>query len=80
MSRSKQGTRHTTLTALSQELPERALRQFSRHRPAASLDHYTTTGYASGDRAGAAYPFRRVAFENERTVPHARAAACKVKL
>ena len=37
----QQGTRHTTLTALSQELPERVLRQFSRHRHAGSLDHYT---------------------------------------
>jgi len=37
----QQGTRHTTLTALSQELPERVLRQFSRHRHPGSLDHYT---------------------------------------
>jgi len=37
----QQGTRHTTLTALSQELPERVLRQFSRHRSSQSLDHYT---------------------------------------
>ena len=37
----QQGTRHTTLTALSETLPERVLRQFSRHRHAGSLDHYT---------------------------------------
>lgn len=36
----QQGTRHTTLTALGQELPERVLRQFSRHRDQRSLDHY----------------------------------------
>jgi len=37
----QQGTRHTTLTALGQELPERVLREFSRHRDPRSLDHYS---------------------------------------
>lgn len=37
----QQGTRHTTYTALAQVLPERVLRDFSRHRDAKSLDHYT---------------------------------------
>jgi hypothetical protein len=36
----QQGTRHSILTALDQELPERVLRQFSRHKDARSLDHY----------------------------------------
>jgi integrase len=36
----QEGTRYTTLTALAQELPERVLRHFSRHRNASSLDHY----------------------------------------
>jgi hypothetical protein len=36
----QQGTRHATLTALGQHLPERVLRAFSRHRDARSLDHY----------------------------------------
>jgi hypothetical protein len=33
------GTRHTTRTALGQELPERLRREFSRHRDPRSLDH-----------------------------------------
>jgi integrase len=36
----QQGTRHSTLTALAQVLPERVLRDFSRHRDGKSLDHY----------------------------------------
>jgi len=37
----QEGTRHSTLTALEQERPERVLREFSRHRGARSLDHYS---------------------------------------
>jgi hypothetical protein len=37
----QQGTCHATLTALSEKLPERVLREFSRHRSSQSLDHYT---------------------------------------
>jgi integrase len=36
----QQGTRHSTLTALAQRLPERVLRSFSRHASGRSLDHY----------------------------------------
>jgi integrase len=36
----QQGTRHSTLTRLAQVLPERVLRDFSRHRDGKSLDHY----------------------------------------
>jgi hypothetical protein len=37
--RFQEGTCHSTLTALAQELPQRVLREFSRHRDARSLDH-----------------------------------------
>ena len=37
----QEGTRHTTLSALGQVLPERVLRAYSRHRDARSLDHYS---------------------------------------
>lgn len=37
----QQGTRHSILTRLGQELPERVLRDFSRHRDARSLDRYS---------------------------------------
>jgi hypothetical protein len=37
----QEGTRHSTLTALGQALPERVLQNFSRHRDARSLDHYS---------------------------------------
>jgi hypothetical protein len=37
----QQGTRHSILTMLGQELPERVLRDFSRHRDARSLDRYS---------------------------------------
>src|SRR6516165_9175780 len=36
-----EGTRHSTLTALGQVLPERVLRAHSRHKSARSLDHYS---------------------------------------
>ena len=36
----QEGTRHATLTALGQVLPERVLQDFSRHRDRRSLDHY----------------------------------------
>jgi integrase len=36
----QQGTRHATITALAQVLPERVLRDFTRHRDPASLSHY----------------------------------------
>jgi len=35
------GTRHSILTALGQALPERVVRDFSRHRDARSLDRYS---------------------------------------
>ncbi len=37
----QEGTRHSTLTALGQRLPERVLRAFSRHRDGRSLDRYS---------------------------------------
>jgi len=37
----QQGTRHSILTMLGQSLPERVLRDFSRHRDAWSLDRYS---------------------------------------
>lgn len=37
----QQGTRHSVLTALGQALPERVLRDFSRHRDSRSLDRYS---------------------------------------
>lgn len=37
----QQGTRHSILTMLGQTLPERVLRDFSRHRDARSLDRYS---------------------------------------
>lgn len=37
----QQGTRHSVLTALGSVLPERVLRDFSRHRDARSLDRYS---------------------------------------
>jgi len=37
----QQGTRHSILTTLGQALPERVLRDFSRHRDARSLDRYS---------------------------------------
>jgi len=37
----QQGTRHPILTMLGQSLPERVLRDFSRHRDAWSLDRYS---------------------------------------
>jgi hypothetical protein len=37
----QEGTRHSTLTALGEALPERVLRAYSRHRSAKSLDHYS---------------------------------------
>ena len=36
----QEGTRHSILTALGQELPERMLQAFSRHKSPRSLDHY----------------------------------------
>ena len=36
----QEGTRHSILTALSGELPERMLQAFSRHKDAKSLGHY----------------------------------------
>ena len=36
----QEGTRHSILTVLGSELPERMLQAFSRHRDAKSLDHY----------------------------------------
>ncbi len=36
----QQGTRHATITALAQVMPERVLRDFTRHRDPASLSHY----------------------------------------
>ena len=35
------GTRHSILTTLGEALPERVLRDFSRHRDARSLDRYS---------------------------------------
>jgi hypothetical protein len=37
----QQGTRHSILTTLGEALPERVLRDFSRHRDAGSLDRYS---------------------------------------
>ena len=37
----QEGTRHTTLSALGEVLPERVLRAYSRHKNARSLDHYS---------------------------------------
>jgi integrase len=37
----QEGTRHSILTVLASELPERMLQAFSRHRDAKSLSHYT---------------------------------------
>jgi integrase len=37
----QQGTRHSILTTLGRALPERVLRDFSRHRDARSLDRYS---------------------------------------
>jgi hypothetical protein len=37
----QKGTRHSVLTALGVRLPERVLRDFSRHRDARSLDRYS---------------------------------------
>src|SRR5262245_17961973 len=37
----QQGTRHSILTTLGQALPERVLRDFSRHRDTRSLDRYS---------------------------------------
>ncbi len=37
----QEGTRHSILTVLASELPERMLQAFSRHRDAKSLGHYT---------------------------------------
>ena len=37
----QEGTRHTTLSALGEVMPERVLRAYSRHRNAKSLDHYS---------------------------------------
>ena len=37
----QEGTRHTILTALGAQMPERMLRAFSRHRDARSLDRYS---------------------------------------
>lgn len=36
----QEGTRHTILTALGAEMPERMLRAFFRHQDARSLDRY----------------------------------------
>src|SRR5262245_26136367 len=37
----QQGTRHSTLTTFGQTLPERVLRDFSRHKDSRSLDRYS---------------------------------------
>jgi hypothetical protein len=37
----QQGTRYSILTTLGQAPPKRVLRDFSRHRDARSLDHYS---------------------------------------
>jgi hypothetical protein len=51
----QQGTRHSILTMLGQELPERVLRDFSRHRDSRSLDRYSKPRATRG-LIGRAFP------------------------
>jgi len=60
----QEGTRHATLTALGDVLPERVLRAYSRHRDARSLDRY------SKPTPRAAELRRIVGAENPRELPH----------
>jgi len=63
----QQGTRHSILTMLGQELPERVLRDFSRHRDARSLDRYSKPRATRGAIVRA--------FPGPRVVPGATSAA-----
>ena len=55
----QQGTRHATITALAQVLPERVLRDFTRHRDPASLSHYAKPTAAPEAIVRALRPGRR---------------------